>query len=238
MLLALIAAVAPGAHAATEAANAATPQGLRADYYRMTSKSSLDFATYTGTAVDTSLNVADLLPRMTEMAGTTNAVAIRWTGTIEIPATGAYTFYIKGDNGFRMSIDGTTVIDHWTTDWDVQTQSAPVTLEAGTHELAYDYNQGDGGAYITTEWSGPGITRTRIPDAALHQPAGFSLRSDAKVTVDASGTKATVTFPAALTAVPADAGKHLAVVSGGVVWNTVSRAAGDDRSSSADSLTK
>ncbi|MFI0723610.1 PA14 domain-containing protein [Streptomyces sp. NPDC021224] len=204
--------------AGTSAAPAAdAPQGLRADYYLSSDATSLDFAQYSSTGVEKSLNVPDLLPTLRDNAGSTLNVAAHWTGRLDVPADGTYTFYIKGDNGFRMSLDGASVIDHWTTDWDVQTQSEPVTLTAGLHSLAFDYNQGNGGAYITTEWSGPGISRQAIPDSALHLPEGFAPPTvDAAVT--SSGKTATVQLPGPVAALPPDLGKHLAVIAGSSRW--------------------
>ncbi|WP_330469055.1 PA14 domain-containing protein [Streptomyces longwoodensis] len=204
--------------AASPAPAAADGLGLRGDYYRMSSGTALDFASYTGTRIDNSLHVDDLLPTLRTYAGTTDNVAVRWTGRLEVPADGAYTFYIKGDNGFRMSLDGTSVINHWTTDWDVQTTSEAITLTAGLHDLVVDYNQGNGGAYLHTEWSGPGFARRPLPDSALHLPAGFA-PADAKATVGRTGRTATVELPSALRSVPADAAKHLAVLSGGTLWH-------------------
>jgi hypothetical protein len=197
--------------------SASAGQGLRGDYYRSSNGTALDFATYTGTSIDSSLYVDDLLPALRTSAGSTDNVAVRWTGQLEVPADGTYTFFIKGDNGFRMSLDGSSVIDHWTTDWDVQTMSQPLTLTAGPHRLAFDYNQGVGGAYLHTEWSGPGFARQPLPDAALRLPAGFT-QADASATIDPAGTKATIQLDAPVTQLPSDAAKHLAVVSGGVVW--------------------
>lgn len=216
---ALITPATAGALQAPQDATAAagTPQGLRADYYLSTDATSLDFATYSSTGVEPSLNVPDLIPTLRDNAGSTLNVAVHWTGQLDVPAGGTYTFYIKGDNGFRMSLDGSSVIDHWTTDWDVQTTSEPITLTAGAHTLAFDYNQGNGGAYITTEWSGPGITRQAIPDSALHLPAGFTPPT-VDAAVDTSGRTATLQLPSAVSALPQDIGKHLAVIAGSNRW--------------------
>jgi hypothetical protein len=216
---ALITPATAGALQAPQDATAAagTPQGLRADYYLSTDATSLDFATYSSTGMEPSLNVPDLIPTLRDNAGSTLNVAVHWTGQLDVPAGGTYTFYIKGDNGFRMSLDGSSVIDHWTTDWDVQTTSEPITLTAGAHTLAFDYNQGNGGAYITTEWSGPGITRQAIPDSALHLPAGFTPPT-VDAAVDTSGRTATLQLPGAVSALPQDIGKHLAVIAGSNRW--------------------
>lgn len=203
---------------AAEAAAGTTAQGLRSDCYLSSDSTSLDFATYTSSGVQPSLNVKDLLPTLRSCAGSTLNVAVHWTGKLDIPTGGSYTFYIKGDNGFRMSLDGASVIDHWTTDWDVQTQSQPVTLTAGEHQLSFDYNQGNGGAYIQTEWSGPGIDRQPVPDSALHLPDDYA-PLDLHSTVDTSGRKAVVQLPDKVAALPADLTKHLSVIAGGQRWS-------------------
>jgi hypothetical protein len=210
------ASAAAGGSAAPTAAGA-FDQGLRGDYYLSTNDTSLDFAQYSSTGIEPSLNVPDLLPTLRTYAGSTLNVAAHWTGRLDVPTGGTYTFYIKGDNGFRMSLDGSSVIDHWTTDWDVQTTSAPITLTAGLHDLSFDYNQGNGGAYITTEWSGPGISREKIPDSALHLPAGFTAPSVDAV-VDTTGRTATVQLPGTVASLPADLTKHLAVIAGTSRW--------------------
>ncbi|MGA5699611.1 LamG-like jellyroll fold domain-containing protein [Peterkaempfera bronchialis] len=220
---------APAAAAGSATGSASADPGLRGDYYRSSNGTALDFATYTGTRIDSSLHVDDLLPALRAYTGTTENVAVRWTGRLEVPANGVYTFYIKGDNGFRMSLDGSSVIDHWTTDWDVQTTSQPITLTAGLHDLAVDYNQGNGGAYLHTEWSGPGFDRRPLPDSALHLPAGFA-PADAKGAVDRTGRTATVTLPSAVSSLPAGAASHLAVLAGGTLWSA--RVAKDPRNTS------
>ncbi|MFC4333510.1 PA14 domain-containing protein [Streptomyces andamanensis] len=206
------------AQAESATASAATPaQGLRSDCYLSSDSTSLDFATYTSTGIQPSLNVKDLIPTLRGCAGSTLNVAAHWTGTLDVPAGGAYTFYIKGDNGFRLSLDGTSVIDHWTTDWDVPTQSQPVTLTAGRHQLAFDYNQGNGGAYIQTEWSGPGFGRQPVPDSALHVPDDYA-PLDLASTVDTTGRRAVVRLPGRVDALPADLTQHLSVIAGGRRW--------------------
>ncbi|MEU5092947.1 PA14 domain-containing protein [Streptomyces sp. NPDC021356] len=206
------------ADAAGETAGTTVAQGLRSDCYLSSDSTSLDFATYGSTGVQPSLNVKDLLPALRSCAGSTLNVAVHWTGTLDVPTGGSYTFYIKGDNGFRMSLDGASVIDHWTTDWDVQTQSKPVTLTAGSHRLSFDYNQGNGGAYIQTEWSGPGIGRQPVPDSALHTPADYT-PLDLHSVVQASGRTAVVQLPGPVDALPADLTRHLSVIAGGHRWS-------------------
>ena len=37
----------------------------------------------------------------------------RWTGKVEAPVTGSYTFTARGDDGVRLYLSGTKVIDGW-----------------------------------------------------------------------------------------------------------------------------
>ena len=49
-----------------------------------------------------------------------------------IPATTeAYTFYTATDDGARLWINGTLVIDHWQTQATTEYASAPINLTAG-----------------------------------------------------------------------------------------------------------
>src|SRR6185503_14018078 len=38
----------------------------------------------------------------------------RWTGEIEAPYTGTYTFYTLSDDGVRLWVNGVPVVNHWT----------------------------------------------------------------------------------------------------------------------------
>lgn len=57
-------------------------------------------------------------------------VLAKFTGAIEVPADGEYTFYMEGDDGFRLFIDGEPVINFWQQKWK-QEQSAKIALTEG-----------------------------------------------------------------------------------------------------------
>lgn len=93
----------------------------------------------------------------------------RWSGALIVPTTGAYTFYIEADDGMRLFIDETLVIDKWT--WALSSgidhAAKPLTLTAGKHKIVVEYNQATGGAKAVVRWSGPGITKRVIPQTSL-----------------------------------------------------------------------
>lgn len=81
-------------------------------------------------ALDPQINFPGLTGTFESTTGRTENTTARWTGQITAPATGDYTFSAIGDNGFRLFIDGSVVIDHWVPDWDVEQHSEPVALTA------------------------------------------------------------------------------------------------------------
>ncbi len=92
---------------------------------------------------------------------------VRWTGALDVPADGEYTFYLTSDDGSRLYLDGAMVIDNWGHHGDVE-KTWTGRLAAGQHPIRIDYYEefGWGAAYF--EWSGPGIERTfDIPVSAL-----------------------------------------------------------------------
>jgi hypothetical protein len=96
----------------------------------------------------------------------------RWTGFLEAPATGEYTFYTLSNDGVRLWLKDQNLIDHWN-DHGATEDTARIHLEAGRRypiRLEYFYNGGQ--SVMQLAWSGPGLARQIIPPRALHPPTG------------------------------------------------------------------
>ena len=96
---------------------------------------------------------------------------VRWTGTLTATTSGPYTFVVICDDGARLSLNGTVVIDAWSGPlWTKVKTTTPVTLTAGVPvAIQLDYLQGDGGARIELQWA-PGSSdwdSATIPAANL-----------------------------------------------------------------------
>ncbi len=79
------------------------------------------------------------------------------TGKIKLPSNGTYTFFLSADNGARLFIDGTRVINHDYHKSSVITVSGKRELTAGTHEIRIEYVQSKGDQRLELSVAGPGI---------------------------------------------------------------------------------
>ena len=56
---------------------------------------------------------------------------MRWTGQVQAPVTGNYTFSTVTDDGVRLWINGVLLIDAWTDQAAKTNTAAPIALVAG-----------------------------------------------------------------------------------------------------------
>lgn len=87
--------------------------------------------------------------------------SVRWTGLLEPPATGPYTFTVRADDGVRVKIDGRRVIDAWR-DQPQTWVSGTLPLEAGKKvPIEVDYYDKTGGAVVELYWDSPALPADR-----------------------------------------------------------------------------
>jgi hypothetical protein len=139
-----------------------TGDGLRVEYY-----DNIDFTGLAGTRVDSSVdfNWGGSAP----LAGMgVDTFSVRWTGRIEAPATGVYTFYTVSDDGVRLWVNGAAIINNWS-DHSPSENSGTVVLVAGQqYDIRLEYYERGGGAVMRLLWSGPSIAKSIVPTARLY----------------------------------------------------------------------
>jgi serine/threonine-protein kinase len=91
---------------------------------------------------------------------------MRFSGFIQIPKDGEYTFTTFSDDGSMLYIGGAPVVDNDGLHMPKE-ESGKVTLKAGKHPLRVEFSQGGGGATLEVYWEGPGLPRQPIPSTAL-----------------------------------------------------------------------
>lgn len=103
--------------------------------------------------------------------------SVCWTGFVTPVEGGDYTFYITSDDGVRLWIDNTMVVNQWKGQSPTE-YSATATLSAGQpYPIRIDYFENSGGAVVKLEWEGPGITREAIPASVLTPGTGVGDRA-------------------------------------------------------------
>ena len=85
-------------------------------------------------------------------------------GSIEIPASGNYTFYVNSNDGSKLYIDGELVIDNDGPHGALEKEGT-IVLSEGKHDLKITYFQAGGGFHLKAYLSGPGMEKESIaPD--------------------------------------------------------------------------
>lgn len=89
-------------------------------------------------------------------------------GFLKVPADGDYTFALDSDDGSRLTIDGTQVLEYDGIHGTGNPQSATVPLRAGRLPVRLDYFQWLHGKGLSLTWSGPTFTnRPLAPSPAV-----------------------------------------------------------------------
>ena len=82
-----------------------------------------------------------------------NDFSIRWTGKIRVDSDGEYQFFVQGDDGFRLFVNGQMIIDEWH-DQAAKLKEAKLSLKAGTlADVKLEYYEHTGNAELSFGWS-------------------------------------------------------------------------------------
>jgi hypothetical protein len=148
-----------------------TTNGILAEYFQLASSPStladINFdSTPTATAEVENINIPDH-GGAGWSGGPTDNFGVRYSGFVEIPTAGSWTFELRSDDGSVMTLDGTTLIDNDGLH-SMTTVSGTRTLTAGRHafEVRAFERGGEFGAILS--WRGPGVSSTTVvPASAL-----------------------------------------------------------------------
>jgi len=94
--------------------------------------------------------------------------SVRWSGTVQSPATGRFTFYTESDDGVRLWVDGRLLIDNWTDHAPTEDKSTEFMMEDGKrYDMVMEFYESGGGAAAKLLWSGPSTLKQLIPSFRL-----------------------------------------------------------------------
>jgi hypothetical protein len=141
-----------------------TVNGLDYKYYETTAGWSYMpiFSSYTPVETGTTTNYN------LSLANRTTRFAFYFTGFINVPADGQYTFYTNSDDGSYLAIDGIVVVNNDGLHGAIE-KSGIIGLKAGKHAIAVGYFQQDAGSILTVSYSGPGVSKQVVPASSLYR---------------------------------------------------------------------
>lgn len=95
--------------------------------------------------------------------------SVRWTGLVRVPTTGTYNFRTLSDDGVRLYVNGSLVIDNWSDHGTATDTSTGIPLTAGSYvPITLEYYERGGGAVIRLQWLPPaGGSYAAVPAAQL-----------------------------------------------------------------------
>ncbi|CAE8632949.1 unnamed protein product, partial [Polarella glacialis] len=145
--------------------------GLHAEYYYFQQGSSLpnlDNRVPSMTRCDATVNFPATSSKWEGLSSSTQ-FAVRWTGFLFVTHAGLYTFVLSSDEGSKLFVGGTLVIDHDGPHGFLEKHSLPVFLDAGPQFLHVLYMQSTGTSGIVIRYQGPdtGGQSTVLPASAL-----------------------------------------------------------------------
>ncbi len=180
----------------------ASERGLKGEYFR-----SRDFADAPAlTRIDPQIGFRwdrgaptdDLVARgeiPAERALLNDNFSVRWTGQLLPPVSGKYELHVAANDGFRLTLDGKTLLDHWQDTPRLRGDHAVVDLEAGkAYELRLEYFETERDAEVRLAW--------RLPNAKPPFEEAMDAARSAEVIVfvggltgDVEGEEMDVSFP-------------------------------------------
>ncbi len=96
----------------------------------------------------------------------------RWSGQLEAPVSGKFTFHLDADDGARLWVGDRLVCDAWRIS-DSSEISGTMDLQAGQrYDLRLEYYDNLGPAHLRLSWAGPGIPKSIVPRSQLHPSLG------------------------------------------------------------------
>ncbi|MBP9804647.1 MAG: putative baseplate assembly protein [Candidatus Accumulibacter sp.] len=151
---------------------AASGSGLFGEYYR---GKGFREKVYTNTdpVVDFNWGIGSPAP-----AVPADHFSVRWSGWVQAPSSGMFTFYVTSDDGLRLWIDGQLIIDFWV-DQGATERAGTARLQANhKHDIRLEYYENGGAASCKLAWGGPGVAKATIPSERLYPRDVYSVHLD------------------------------------------------------------
>jgi beta-glucosidase len=121
----------------------------------------------TGEPEATRIDGVDVVWEGSPIAGVSEAFSARFRGWLIPPRDGIYDLTLRSDDGSRLWIDGTLLIDQWKGAPNEETQSVPLAQPVRIELQLFSLG---GSASLQLFWSVDGGARELVPNDALRVP--------------------------------------------------------------------
>ena len=100
----------------------------------------------------------------------------RWSGLIDVPDTGNWTFFINSDDGSELWVNGQSLAKNYGSH-GMRERSGYLNLSEGLHEFRIEFFQGGGPHGLIFSWEGPNTSKAPIPSSAFYVSGGVTPRA-------------------------------------------------------------
>ena len=90
----------------------------------------------------------------------------RFSGLINIPDSGNWTFYLTSDDGSEMWLDGTSLVTNYGSH-GMREMSGTRNITSGLHDFKIEFFQGGGPHGLHLKWEGPNQSKAMVPASAF-----------------------------------------------------------------------
>jgi hypothetical protein len=154
--------------------------------------------------------------------------SVRWSGKVQACYSQTYTFYTQSDDGIRLWVNGTQVINNWT-DHGSTTNTGTINLSAGQkYDIILEFYENGGQALAQLSWSCASQAQQIIPQSQLYSSTtpGCTSPASANAVINAqpvTPSAPAISFPTNTTPVCLGSSINLSAVSSGntIYWYTV-----------------
>ena len=91
----------------------------------------------------------------------------RFSGLVDVPASGNWTFFINSDDGSELWVNGESLATNYGSH-GMRERSGSLNLTQGLHEFRIEFFQGGGPHGLIFSWQGPNTSKATVPSSAFY----------------------------------------------------------------------
>jgi len=146
--------------------------GLLGKYYNGTALNGTPLLTRIDTTINFELTYTHLPLSPAPGVVPEDQYSVRWTGQVQPLYSDNYYFYTLADDGIRLWINGSLIIDNWTNQDATEKKSNAIPLDAGKkYDIMIEYYENTGAAVAMLYWSAHNTPKQIVPRSQLYPPA-------------------------------------------------------------------